>query len=70
MVTAALTTTAEVAEAIGNGIRGPAQKIAAVMSQAKAVAEGLLSKIRNRAETAPSGRQKTPVDTVPEPPLY
>jgi ABC-type transporter Mla subunit MlaD len=70
MFTAALTTTAEVAEAIGEGIRGPAQKIGSMLSQAKAVAEGLLSKIRTRAEATPFGRRKTPVDSVPEPPVY
>jgi uncharacterized protein YoxC len=49
MVTAALTTTAEVAEAIGNGIRGPVQKIGAVLSQARYAAEGLLAKIKSMA---------------------
>ena len=49
MVTAALTTTAEVVEAIGNGIRVPAQKIAVAVTQARYVAEGLLAKIRSMA---------------------
>ena len=49
MVTAALTTTAEVAEAIGNGIRGPAQKIGAMLSQAKFAVEGVLAKIKSMA---------------------
>ena len=47
MVTAALTTTAEVAEAIGNGIRGPAQKIGAMLSQARFAVDGLLAKIKS-----------------------
>jgi uncharacterized protein YoxC len=49
MVTAALTTTAEVAEAIGNGIRGPAQKIGAMLTQARFAVEGLLAKIKSMA---------------------
>lgn len=49
MVTATLETTAEVAEAISNGLRGPAQKIGAFASQAKEFAEGLLAKIRSMA---------------------
>jgi methyl-accepting chemotaxis protein len=57
MVTVALTTAAEVAEAIGNGIRVPAQKIAAAATQAKAVAEGLLAKIRSMAGATPFGRR-------------
>jgi methyl-accepting chemotaxis protein len=56
MVTVALTTAAEVADAIGNGIRVPAQKIAAAATQAKAVAEGLLAKIRSMAGATPFGR--------------
>ena len=51
MVTAALTTTAEVAEAIGNGIRVPAQKIAAFAGQAKTIVEGLLSRFRSATGT-------------------
>jgi hypothetical protein len=35
-----------VAEAIGNGIRGPAQKIGQMASQARQFAEGLLARIR------------------------
>jgi uncharacterized protein YoxC len=56
MVTAALTTTAEVAEAIGNGIRVPAQKIAVMVSQAKALVEGLLAKIKSKAGTRSADR--------------
>lgn len=51
MVTAALTTTAEVAEAISNGIRVPVQKIAAMAGQAKCVIDGLLSRFRSATGT-------------------
>jgi methyl-accepting chemotaxis protein len=70
MVSAALTTTAEVADTIANGIKVPAQKIAVIAIQAKVIAEGVLAKVRSMAEASPFGRRKTPVDTVPEPPLY
>jgi len=46
MVSATLTATVEIVETIGNGIRGPAQKIAEMVGQAKLFAEGLLAKIR------------------------
>ena len=46
MVSATLTATVEIVETIGNGIRGPAQKIASLVGQAKQFAEGLLAKIR------------------------
>jgi len=49
MVTAALTTTSEVVETIGHGLRVPAQKIAAMASQAKYAAEGLLAKVKSMA---------------------
>jgi methyl-accepting chemotaxis protein len=49
MVTAALTATVEVVETIGNGIRGPAQKIASLAGQAKRFAEGLLAGIKSYA---------------------
>jgi hypothetical protein len=49
MVTAALTATVEVVEAIGNGIRGPAQKIAFIAGQAKRFAEGLLAGFKSYA---------------------
>jgi uncharacterized protein YoxC len=49
MVTAALTATVEVVETIGNGIRGPAQKIAFIAGQAKRFAEGLLAGIKSYA---------------------
>lgn len=47
MVSSALTTTVEIVEAIGNGIRVPAQKVAALAGQAKLFAEGLLARIRS-----------------------
>jgi ABC-type transporter Mla subunit MlaD len=46
MLTSALTATSELAEAIGNGIRVPAQKIAAFAGQARLMAEGIFSRIR------------------------
>jgi uncharacterized protein YoxC len=60
MVTAALTTTAEVAEAIGNGIRGPALKIASMVTQAKDMVEGLLAKVRAKAANTPFGSRQRP----------
>jgi flagellar basal body-associated protein FliL len=54
MVTAALTTTAEVAEAIGNGIRVPVQKVAVIATQAKVLVEGLLAKVKLMAARKPS----------------
>jgi methyl-accepting chemotaxis protein len=47
MVSATLTATVELVETIGNGIRGPAQKIASVARQAKLFAEGLLARIKS-----------------------
>ena len=49
MVTAALTATVEMVETIGNGIRGPARKIAALAGQAKRFAEGLLAGFKSYA---------------------
>jgi hypothetical protein len=49
MVTSALTATIEAVETIASGLRVPTQKIAAMASQAKAFAEGLLAKIRSAA---------------------
>jgi methyl-accepting chemotaxis protein len=46
MVSATLAATVELAEIVGNGIRGPAQIIAKLAGQAKLFAEGLLAKIR------------------------
>jgi len=49
MVSAALTATVEAVEAIGNGIRGPAQKIAALAGQARRFAEALLAGFKSYA---------------------
>ena len=49
MVCSALTATVVMVETIGNGIRVPAQKIAALAGQAKHFAEGLLARIRSSA---------------------
>ncbi len=49
MVSATLTATVEMVETIGNGIRVPAQKIAALVGQAKLFAEGLLARIKSSA---------------------
>jgi hypothetical protein len=58
MVTAALTTTAEVADSITNGIKGPAQRIAVVATQAKFIAEGILDKIKSMASGSSFNRQR------------
>jgi len=56
MVTATLTATAELAEAVTSGLRVPAQKIGAAAMQAKYFAEGLLARIRsNMAKPAEGG---------------
>jgi Glu-tRNA(Gln) amidotransferase subunit E-like FAD-binding protein len=60
MITAALTTTAEVAETISNGIKGPALRIAAMVSQAKGMAEGILSKVKGRAAASGFGQREWP----------
>jgi methyl-accepting chemotaxis protein len=52
MITAALTTTTEVAEAVANGIRVPVQKAVAMAGQAKLLVEGLLSRFRARSAAA------------------
>jgi len=49
MVTATLTATAEMAEAVSKGIRVPAQKVAVMAAQAKGFAEGVLAKIKSMA---------------------
>lgn len=54
MITAALTTTTEVVEAVANGLRAPAQKIAAMAGQAKLVFDGLLARFRARNAGAQS----------------
>jgi hypothetical protein len=48
MITAALTTTTEVVEAVANGLRVPAQKIAAMAGQAKLAFDGLLARFKAR----------------------
>ena len=53
MVTAALTTTAEVMETVERGIRVPAQKIALIATQTKYVLEGMLAKIKSMAANSP-----------------
>jgi methyl-accepting chemotaxis protein len=58
MVTAALTTTAEVVDAIGNGIRVPAQKVAVLAIQAKCIAEGLFAKFKSMAANSPFASRK------------
>jgi len=60
MVSAALTTTAEVVDTIANGIRVPAQKIAVMLSQAKCVAEGLMEKVKSMAANSPFGSRSRP----------
>jgi uncharacterized protein YoxC len=60
MVTAALTTTAEVADTIVNGIKGPAQKLAVMLSQAKFAADGLMEKLKSMAANTPFGRGPRP----------
>jgi len=56
MVTAALTTTAELAETIQHGIQVPARKIAALASQVRYGLEGLLAKVRSMADGSGTGR--------------
>jgi len=59
MVSAALTTTAEVVESINHGIRVPAQKIAQAATQARHVAEGLLDRIKGMAGNSPFGAKRS-----------
>jgi uncharacterized protein YoxC len=60
MVTAALTTTQEVADTIAHGIKIPAQRIAVMLTQAKFVAEGLLAKVKGMAAASPFGSRRGP----------
>ncbi len=60
MVSAALTTTAEVADTISNGIRVPAQKLAEMVHQAKTVAEGLVDKVKRMTAGSPFGSGQRP----------
>jgi methyl-accepting chemotaxis protein len=53
MVTAALTTTAEIVETVGNGIRGPVKKIAEIASQAKSAVEGVVARMKSAAAKSP-----------------
>jgi hypothetical protein len=47
IVTAVLTATVEVAGAVQNGLRGPAQKLAGLATQARFGLEGLLDRVRS-----------------------
>jgi methyl-accepting chemotaxis protein len=58
MVSAALTTTAEVVETINHGIRVPAQKIAVMANQARFMAEGLFARIKSMAAASPFASRK------------
>src|ERR1035437_327146 len=64
MITAALTTTTEVAEAIANGIRVPVQKAVAMAGQAKLLVEGLLSRFRSRSAAAAADTSRDDADEV------
>jgi uncharacterized protein YoxC len=48
MVTAALTTTTEIVETIGNGIRVPTQKIMGIATQLRYGLEGLYAKVKSK----------------------
>lgn len=65
MISAALTTTAEVAEAIGNGIRVPVQQVAVIATQVRTVAEGLFAKVRSMTGAG----SKTTVEAT-RPPIH
>jgi methyl-accepting chemotaxis protein len=58
MVTVALTTTFELVETIGNGIRVPVQKIALMANQGRALAEGLFAKVKSMAGASPFGGRR------------
>jgi hypothetical protein len=79
MITSALTATADVAETIHKGIRGPVREVAAVVSGIKATLESLVSKTRgfgdgikpNPARTAPfnsGGYGAKPASSIVRPP--
>jgi hypothetical protein len=55
MVTAALTTTAEVAATIEHGIKVPAQKIAGMAVQVKTMFDGALAKAKSMVASSPFG---------------
>lgn len=66
MITSALTATADVAETIHNGIRGPVREVAAVVSGVKATLESLVSRTRGfGAGVKPNpGRTATPYSSA------
>ncbi|HEY5056111.1 MAG TPA: DUF948 domain-containing protein [Acidobacteriaceae bacterium] len=53
MVTAALNTTSEVVEALGHGLKVPAQRIAVLAGQARNFAESFVQKVRSRRASVP-----------------
>jgi hypothetical protein len=55
MVTAALTTTAEIAETIQEGIRVPVQKIALIVTQVRLTVEGIVARVKSKAAKSPFG---------------
>ena len=67
MVTAALTTTAEVVETINQGIRVPAHKIAIIAGQTKLLAEGFLAKFKAMAANSPFAGRRDSYTSPPEP---
>ena len=62
MVTAALNTTAEVVEAVGHGLKVPAQHIAVLAGQARSFVESFIGKIRARRAAS------VPYEETVEPP--
>jgi hypothetical protein len=52
MVTVALNTTAEVVEAIGQGVKAPAHRIAVLAGQVRNFAEGVIARLRARRAAA------------------
>jgi methyl-accepting chemotaxis protein len=58
MVTSVLGVTAELAETIDNGIRGPAQKLAAVITQARLTFESLFERARWMAAGIAGGKRR------------
>jgi hypothetical protein len=53
IITAALTTTVEVAETIQQGVRAPVQKISVIATQLKYGLEGILAKVKSMAAKSP-----------------
>ena len=60
MVSAALTTTQELADTISNGIRVPAMKLAGMFTQVKLAADGLMAKVKGMGGASPSGNWRGP----------